>query len=511
MAHDITAFLAEWTQRTPHRNALAYQDQQWTFAQLSDRVRRAAGGLRALGEVGKRFAVLDKNHPATVELTLAAAQAGSTAVVVNWRLATEEIAYILNDSGAHVLFVGVDLLPQVEKLRGTVSLERVIVFDSEQDGYEPWLASSAPLATPVTPKSDDTFLLLYTSGTTGFPKGAMLTHRSVLSHTQTHLKLFSFSDRSVSLVPMPLFHVGGICWALLSLHAGTVSVITRDPTPAPLLAEIAKHKVTHTFIVPAILHGLTMLPDLSATDSLVTCVYGAAPVPLPVLEKCLARMKCDFYQVYGMTELAGVFCALDPVAHRDGAHPERLSSAGKMTPGNVLRVVEPTTLEDVERGTVGEFWVKSDQLMKGYWGKDEATRETITADGWMRTGDAGFVDNEGFVYVQDRVKDMVITGGENVYPAEIERVLVQHPAVSEVAVFGIPHEKWGESVRAAVALKPGQAATAEELIAYCKQHLASYKCPTSVEFLAALPRNPTGKVLKRMLREPYWAGRTRHV
>jgi len=263
--------------------------------------------------------------------------------------------------------------------------------------------------------------------------------------------------------------------------------------------------------VPAILHGFTLLPDLSGLDSMKTIVYGASPVPLPVLQTCLERIHSGFYQVYGMTEMAGVFCALDEAAHRDTAHRERLASAGKMTAGNQLRVVEPTTLKDVEPGTVGEFWVKSDQLMKGYWGKPEETKEAVTEDGWLRTGDAGFVDAEGFVYVQDRVKDMVITGGENVYPAEVERVLVQHPAVSECAVFGVPHEKMGESVRAAVALKKGQKVTAEDLIAHCRKHLAGFKCPAAVEFLDALPRNPTGKVLKRTLREPYWAGRTRHV
>jgi acyl-CoA synthetase (AMP-forming)/AMP-acid ligase II len=510
MAHDLTAFLSRHAKATPTKPALAYGEKRWTFAELEARVNQAAGGLVALGLKGKRFAVLDKNHPATIELTLAAARAGATSAIVNWRLAPEEVAYILNDSQARVLFVGAELLPLVDKLKG-VSLDRVIVFDAEKDGYEPWLKASAPLATPVTPKPDDCFMLLYTSGTTGFPKGAMLTHRGVLRHTEAHQALFHFDDSSVSLVPMPLFHVGGICWGLLSLHMGTLSVVTRDPTPPALLAEIAKHKVTHTFVVPAILHGFTMLPDLSGLSSLKTCVYGASPIPLPVLEKCLERMKCGFWQVYGMTELAGVFCALSEAAHRDAAHKERLASAGKMTPGNVVRVVDPATMKDVEPGVVGEFLVKSEQTMAGYWGKPEETKQTLLSDGWLRTGDAGFVDSEGFVYVQDRVKDMVITGGENVYPAEVERVLVQHPAVSECAVFGIPHEKWGESVRAAVALKPNQTATAAELIEHCKAHLARYKCPTEVDFLAALPRNPTGKVLKRTLREPFWAGRTKHV
>lgn len=210
---DITAFLTDFARRTPDRPALAFPSSVWTFRQLEERVRKAAGGLQALGLAGQRFAVLDKNHPATVELTLAAAQAGSTAVIVNFRLVADEIAYILKDSGARVLFVGAELLPLVEALRAKVPLDRVIVFDAERDGYEPWLAASAPIAAPVTPAPDDPFLILYTSGTTGFPKGSMLTHRSMLAHTRAHLELFGLTEQSVALVPMPLFHVGGISWA----------------------------------------------------------------------------------------------------------------------------------------------------------------------------------------------------------------------------------------------------------------------------------------------------------
>jgi acyl-CoA synthetase (AMP-forming)/AMP-acid ligase II len=234
-------------------------------------------------------------------------------------------------------------------------------------------------------------------------------------------------------------------------------------------------------------------------------------MPLPLLQKCLSSLRCDFLQVYGMTEMSGVFCALDQAAHRDAAHPERLASAGRMTPGNELRVVDPGTQKNVDSGTVGEFWVRGEQLMAGYFAKPDATREAVLEGGWLRTGDAGFVDGAGFVYVQDRVKDMVISGGENIYPAEVERVLVEHPAVSEVAVFGVPDDKWGETVRAAVALKAGQIVTADALIAYCREHLARYKSPTAIDFVQALPRNATGKVLKRTLREPFWAGRTRHV
>jgi acyl-CoA synthetase (AMP-forming)/AMP-acid ligase II len=312
---------------------------------------------------------------------------------------------------------------------------------------------------------------------------------------------------------MPLFHVGGICWALLSMHVGAVSVITRDPSPASMLKDFVSEGITHTFVVPAILHGFMATPDFERHDlsRLKKVAYGAAPMPLPLLQKVLALMSCDFVQVYGMTEMSGVFCLLDGDDHRNAAHPERLVSAGRVTRGTELKVMDPSTGREAPKGTLGEFWVRGEQRLRSYWAREADTRQAVTADGWLRTGDAGRVDEFGYVYVQDRVKDMVISGGENVYPAEVERVLVQLPAVSEVAVYGVPDEKWGETLRAAVVLKPGHQASAVEVITFCKQHLAHYKCPTQVEFLGALPRNPTGKVLKKDLRAPHWVGHSRPV
>jgi acyl-CoA synthetase (AMP-forming)/AMP-acid ligase II len=510
VAYDIGHFLSEQSKAASDKPALLFRDQSWSWSEFSERVSRVAGGLAALGASGKRIVILDKNHPATLELSLGAAQVGAVAVIVNHRLAADEIEYVVKDSNATAAFVGKELLPLFEPLRAKVKLDRLVVIDGEKDSYEAWLSAS-PALPKRAPKPDDCFLQLYTSGTTGYPKGAMLTHRSMVAHSRNHAGLFHFKPSSVSLVPMPLFHVGGISWALACLERGVPCVISREPAPPAMFADIAKHRVTHTFIVPALLHAFMMMPDLRALDSIECIIYGASPMPLPLLQKCLASLKCDFLQVYGMTEMSGVFCALDQAAHRDSAHPERLVSAGKMTPGNELRVVDPGTQKNVDPGTVGEFWVRGQQVMAGYYDKPDATRDAILQDGWLRTGDAGFVDSAGFVFVQDRVKDMVISGGENIYPAEVERVLVQHSAVSEVAVFGVPDEKWGETVRAAVALKPGQSATAEALMTYCREHLAGFKCPSAIDFVPSLPRNATGKVLKRTLREPYWAGRARHI
>jgi acyl-CoA synthetase (AMP-forming)/AMP-acid ligase II len=246
--------------------------------------------------------------------------------------------------------------------------------------------------------------------------------------------------------------------------------------------------------------------------ALKTYTYGAAPMPLPLLRAAMeAWPNTDFIQVYGLTEVAGVATHLLPDAHRDADHPERLVSAGQPIPGCEVRIVDPVTHEDRPVGEHGEIWLRTPQLMRGFLGRPAETAAVITEDGWFRTGDMGKVDDEGFVFVQDRLKDMIISGGENIYSPEIERVLAEHPAVMEVAVIGVPDDQWGEAVKAVVALQPGATATAEELIDHCREHLAHYKCPRSVDVLDALPRNPTGKILKRELREPYWQGRDRAV
>jgi acyl-CoA synthetase (AMP-forming)/AMP-acid ligase II len=499
--------LEYWADTTPDREALAFGDQRWTWAQWRDRIRRAAAGLAAAGiGPGDRVAFLDRNHPACLEITFAAASIGAANTVVNWRLAPAELDYVLNDSGARILFAGPDRLSTLKP----PTVEKTIVVG---DDYERWLAGYPPIAPEQAVTDDETCLVLYTSGTTGVPKGAMLTHRGVIAHTVAISAVFPFAEGDRNLVAMPLFHVGGTCYAMIGVHAGVPTTITRDPDAASLFAALAAG-ATHAFLVPPVISGILQAGDraIAAFSRLKYLGYGASPMPLPALRAALAAWpQTNFIQVYGMTELSGVVTALGPQAHRDEAHPQRLASAGTALPGVHMRVADPSTGKDVAEGAQGELWFRTSQRMAGYWGNAEATAQTITPDGWLRSGDVGWVDEEGFVYIVDRVKDMIITGGENVYSPEVERVLAEHPAVGDVAVIGIPDDRWGESVLALVTASAGQSVDEAELIAYCRERLAHYKCPRAVVVVGELPRTATGKILKRDLRSPYWAGRERKI
>ena len=510
--------VAWWAEHTPDGEAITYGQRTWTWAEWNGRVRRAAGALQSLGiGRGDVVAFLDKNHPATVEISLAAGSLGAANAIVNWRLAGDEVDYTINDSGATVVFVGTELMPLIDGLRDKLPrVEHIIEVTPdgvEGDAYEALIAGAAPVSRPDDIDPDDVCLVLYSSGTTGRPKGVMLTHRNMVRHTFNAHDGWDFEPGDKSMVAMPLFHVGGSSYILFSLHDGVPSVMTREPDAASLAGAIMAG-ANRTFLVPAVLAQVLQAGPqaIGLFGKLKTYTYGASPMPLPLLREAMkAWPDTDFIQVYGLTEVAGVATHLMPEAHRDELHPERLVSAGQGLPECEIRVVDPVTLEDLPVGEHGEIWLKTPQLMKGYLGKPEETAKVITEDGWFRTGDMGRVDEGGFVFVEDRLKDMIISGGENIYSPEIERVLAEHPAVMEVAIIGVPHEKWGETVKAVVSLKPDTTATEAELIAWCQESLARFKCPTSVDILGALPRNPTGKILKRELRKPYWDGRDRSI
>lgn len=511
----MTDAVAHWAARQPDAEVLTYGDLRWTWAQWYDRIQRVAGGLaaRGLGH-GSRVAFLDKNNPACLEVSLGAGLLGAANAVINWRLAAGELDYVINDSGAIVLFTGAELLPAVAAIRDRLPrVTEVIVVGGQDDAYEAFLAGARPAGRSRDVTGEDLWLVMYSSGTTGRPKGVMLSHRNIVAHTRNAALVAPMSPGDRSLVAMPLFHVGGTCYALFGIYAGMPSTFTREPDPASLLAAFAAG-ATHAFVVPAVVSALLAAGEraIAALNGLKYLLYGAAPMPLPLLRQALAAWPgLNFVQVYGQTELAGVISALSPDAHRDTSRQDRLGSAGTLLTGAQVRVVDPATGQDADAGQPGEFWFRSAQQMMGYLNMPKDTAQVITADGWLRSGDIGHVDDGGYLFVSDRIKDMIITGGENVYSPEVEQVLAEHPAVAEAAVIGVPDDHWGESVKAIVVLRPGYQVTDREIIGFTRERLAHYKCPRTVDIMDALPRNPSGKVLKRTLRARYWEGRDRQI
>jgi acyl-CoA synthetase (AMP-forming)/AMP-acid ligase II len=511
-ASNIHELLVRHASERPDREALRYGEQTLSWAGLADRVARCAAAQREAGLApGARVAVLDFNHPSCLEITLACARVGTANVVVNFRLAPSEIEYVLNDSEAEILFVGPEFLPTVHELRDKLPhVRRVVRVGGETDEYEAWL--------DVTPDEEvhpaqptDCFLQLYTSGTTGFPKGVMLTHHGMLAHSSAVAQEVEAGPDASFLVAMPLFHVGGSSYAMAALYAGGRMVMTRTPDPELLIRLLQEESITHTFFVPALLAGLVTVPGAAERDfsALRVLCYGASPMPLPLLRASMDVFPNVFMQVYGMTEACGVVSVLGPADHADPDHTDRLISAGKPIAGVRMEIRSPDKGEPVPDGEAGEVWVHTEQLMSGYWNRPDATGEVLTQDGWYRSGDGGHFDSDGYLYVTDRIKDMIISGGENIYPAEIERVLAEHPAVADLTVVGVPDDKWGEVPKAVVVAASGHTVDERELLDYCRDHLASYKCPKSVDVVGELPRNPTGKILKKDVRARYWKDRDR--
>jgi len=341
----------------------------------------------------------------------------------------------------------------------------------------------------------------------------MLTNDNFASIVPEFTGELGMDGTSVNMAAMPLFHIGGSGWAILGLANGAHTVVVREVDPALVLDAIVGDRITHAFLVPAVLQFMLALPGIDHADlsSLQLIAYGASPIADEVLRRCLATFGCGFMQLYGMTETTGAITLLRAAEHEPGGpHAERLRSCGVPFRGVSIEIVDPESGHQVPVDTVGEIWTRSAQNMLGYWRKPDETAKTITADGWLRTGDAGYRDADGFIYLHDRIKDMIVSGGENVYPAEVENILMSHPAVADCAVIGVPSERWGETVKAIV-VAAGERPDPAELIGFCRQRLAHYKCPTSVDFTDALPRNPSGKVLKRQLRMPYWQGSQRQI
>ena len=520
---------------------------QLTWRDLDERADRGASALAADGvRRGDRVTYLDLNRLEFFELLFGCLRVGAVLAPLNWRLTPAELGLIVADAGARVLVVGERFTPALVSIRAAApQLHRVAVITTPEgvdegageaagdgEGYEQWLAA-APARQPgaadaaadarsaedaandaandadARATDDAVVLQLYTSGTTGLPKGVLLSQRNFATLT-TNDTGWDMGPESVSLVAMPLFHIGGAGWALAGMIREAASVVVAEIEPRRLLDTLEEQRVTHTFLVPAVLAMLAAVPGAAERDlSALRCVvYGASPITGAVLERSLTTLGAPHYQVYGLTETTGAITQLDASDHDPGGpRAHLLRSAGRPYPWVELMTVEPSTGQPTGPGQVGEVWVRSDQVTGGYWNKPEESAAVLPGEGWFRSGDAGYLDEEGFLFLTDRIKDMIVTGGENVYPIEVEDALAAHPAVADVAVIGVPDERWGETVKAIVVRQPGVEVTAGELLSFAQERLAGFKRPRSVDFVDVLPRNPTGKLLKKVLREPFWAGR----
>jgi acyl-CoA synthetase (AMP-forming)/AMP-acid ligase II len=496
--------------------ALIFEGRAMTFAEVNAMASRIANALIATGlRTQERIAYLGKNTDHFAPCLLGACKARMALAPFNFRLAPPEIARLLEDSGARILFVGPDVADLADQaIASLASKPRMIALGFDREGYEPrdaWIGSSTSDDPRLQADAEDDVIQVYTSGTTGGPKGVRLTNRNYL----TTFKLttasggLNYKSGDTVLAAMPFFHVAGVNIALIAMASGARSAILRDAAPQLILDTIARERVNHAFLAPALIQMLMQAPGIGSADlsSMRTLTYGASPISEDLLARASARFGCEFVQLYGMTETCGAGTFLSCADH-DPARG-KLRSCGVAWPDLELKIVREDGTE-AARGAVGEVLIRSPVVMKGYWNNPDATTAAI-GDGWMRTGDAAYMDEDGYVFIHDRMKDMIRTGGESVYPAEVENALFGHPSISDAAVIGVPDDTWGEVVKAIVVLKPGARPDAADIIAWVRARIAHFEAPKTVDFVDSIPRNITGKVLRRELREPYWKGRDRRV
>jgi acyl-CoA synthetase (AMP-forming)/AMP-acid ligase II len=502
-------------------NAIAYEfeGRETSFGDFDILTNRAANALIAQGvKPRERIAYLGKNSDVYFELLLGAMKANVVMVPVNWRLAGPEIAFIVEDCRAPILFVGPEFIAQIDKMKSQLPHVRTfIATEGAAPGwlsYSKWRDAQSDNDPNVPIDRRDIAIQLYTSGTTGKPKGAMLSHANFLNLVETGRDekpdWNKWTEDDVSLVAMPIFHIGGSGWGVMGLYHGAKGVIAREFDATKVLDFFEQSGITKLFMVPAAMQFVVRQPRAREVDfsRLKYMLYGASPIPAALLKECIEVFGCGFVQMYGMTETTGTIVALPPEDHVEGL--DRMRSAGKALPGVELAILDANG-NRLPPGEVGEIATRSGSNMVGYWNLPEATANTLDSEGWLRTGDAGYMDEDGYLYIHDRIKDMIISGGENVYPAEVESAICDHPDVAEVAVVGVPDDRWGEAVKAIVVMKPGKQATESDIINFSRERIAGFKTPKSVEFISALPRNASGKILRRHLCDPYWEGKDRKV
>jgi acyl-CoA synthetase (AMP-forming)/AMP-acid ligase II len=492
--------------------ALIFGDRVTSYGDLALHANRVANGLSSFGlKPPSRVAILTGNNDYFFEIWLGAALGNFVLTPINARLAPPEVAYIVNDSQAEVLIVDGPFQALVAQITGDLSTARQII---SLDGhpawplYSAWRDEQSSAEVQSTADPTDTTVQMYTSGTTGFPKGVELNHTSMLTCVRSMMGLTAWEPGEVSLVTAPLFHTAGSAWASCALQSGGTIVLLRETTPASILNAFEENKVTQALLVPAVIQMALQSPECKSKDfsSLKRMLYGASPITIPVLRQALETFGCEMEQGYGLTETVGPVAMLRPDDH---LNDDKLQSCGKAVPGAEIRVVDNDG-NDCATGEVGEIVVSGVQVMNGYWNRPEDTAAAIK-DGWFHTGDAGYFDADGYLYIHDRLKDMIVSGAENVYPAEVERVLEHFPGIAEVAVIGVPDEQWGEAVKAVVVAQPGASLSENDIIEFARTQIARFKCPKSVDIVDAIPRNPSGKILKKVLREPYWEGHERKV
>ena len=515
--HDVLDYQAR---ERPTAEFAVYGDQRLTYRDALLEVHPLAHALVGAGlQIGDRVAILSKNRLEVLLLYFAASKVGVVPVPLNYRLAPPEWSYILGDAQARLIIAAEEYLPAIASTQGELThVEQYIALTEHPPGgwraYLPWIASHATTA-PECPITDDLDVYqMYTSGTTGRPKGAFLTHRAVTAHLAQATLALGHRAGERCLLVVPLYHAAGAFASFLAIYWGGSLFVQQDFIPAEVVRALSDGQINWTVLVPAMIQAcLVAVPDVEAQgyEALRLMGYGASPIAESTLRRAMTVFQCDFIQGYGMTETTSGLTYLLPADHQRALRekPALLLSAGRPLPGTEVRIVDAQD-RPVPVGAVGEVVARGPQLMRGYWHQPEASAEALRG-GWMHTGDAGRLDDEGYLYIHDRLTDMIVSGGENVYPHRVEQVLFQHPTVADTAVIGVPDAQWGETVKAIVVVRPGMTATAEELITFCRGELGGFERPRSVEFVAELPRNPSGKVLKWVLREAYWGGHQRRV